>query len=284
MAPATDADEKDPARALARDPEAFQALYQREQAPAAHPEATIAPAPSPAEPARAVPAPAAPAAAPAPPPAAAASEYSDDDDDDDDDGGVEWSPEFLCWTTSRHLRKVFRRKLLDLVNDRNVPEIAWNEDGTGVSFQKGPALDRVLGDRFAAKNEWATFLRQLNEYNFTRSSREGNTVVYENASFTRTSTPAQIATIPRRSATATRQATGTPAVEAPLPEEEDPDPAACRKRKRDATGHFAARKKAGGRVPKQAVPNEHEWAEFRAKRDGAPLHDLLDLFADSDDE
>ena len=57
-----------------------------------------------------------------------------------------------------------------------------------------------------------------------------------------------------------------------------------RKRKRDATGHFAARKKAGGRVPKQAVPNEHEWAEFRAKRDGAPLHDLLDLFADSDDE
>ena len=34
------------------------------------------------------------------------------------------------------------------------------------------------------------------------------------------------------------------------------------KRKRDATGHFAARKKA----------------------DGAPLHDLLDLFADSGDE
>ena len=57
-----------------------------------------------------------------------------------------------------------------------------------------------------------------------------------------------------------------------------------RKRKRDATGHFAARKKAGGRVPKQAVPNEREWAEFRAKRDGAPLHDLLDLFADSGDE
>ena len=56
-----------------------------------------------------------------------------------------------------------------------------------------------------------------------------------------------------------------------------------RKRKRDATGHFAARKKAGGRVPKQAVPNEREWAEFRAKR-GAPLHDLLDLFADSGDE
>ena len=36
----------------------------------------------------------------------------------------------------------------------------------------------------------------------------------------------------------------------------------ARKRKRDATGHFAARKKAAG----------------------APLHDLLDLFADSDDE
>ena len=58
----------------------------------------------------------------------------------------------------------------------------------------------------------------------------------------------------------------------------------ARKRKRDATGHFAARKKAGGRVPKEAVPNEREWAEFRAKRDGAPLHDLLDLFADSGDE
>ena len=81
------------------------------------------------------------------------------------------------------------------------------------------------------------------------------------------------------SAAATGPATGPPAVEAPLPEEEDPDralardPAAFRKRKRDATGHFAARKKAGGRVPKQAVPNEHEWAEFRAKRDGATLHD-----------
>jgi hypothetical protein len=57
-----------------------------------------------------------------------------------------------------------------------------------------------------------------------------------------------------------------------------------RKRKRDATGHFAARKKAGGRVPKQAVPNEREWAEFRAKRDGAPLHDLLGLFAADDEE
>ena len=79
-------------------------------------------------------------------------------------------------------------------------------------------------------------------------------------------------------------ATGAPAVEAPLPEEEDPAPAACRKRKRDATGHFAARKKAGGRVPKEAVPNEREWAEFRAKRDGAPLHELLDLFADDDKE
>ena len=136
-------------------------------------------------------------------------------------------------------------------------------------------MDRVLGDRFAAKNEWTSFLTQLSFYHFTRSSREGNTVVYENASFTRTSTPAQIARIQHRapSATATSQATGAPAVEAPLPEEEDPDPAAYRKRKRDATGHFAARKKAGGRVPKQAVPNEHEWAEFRAKRDGATLHD-----------
>ena len=203
-------------------------------------------------------------------------EEEEEEEDDDDDTPV----------VRRKKKKVttaFLRKLLDLIEDTDVPEIAWDEDGTGVSVQKGPALDRVLGDRFAAKNEWATFLRQLNEYNFTRSSREGKTVVYENASFTRTSTPAQIATIPRRSATATRQATGTPAVEAPLPEEEDPDPAAYRKRKRDATGHFAARKKAGGRVPKQAVPNEREWAEFRAKR-GAPLHDLLDLFADSDDE
>ena len=49
MAPATDADEKDPARALASDPAAFRALYQMERAPAAHPEATIAPAPSPRE-------------------------------------------------------------------------------------------------------------------------------------------------------------------------------------------------------------------------------------------
>ena len=46
---ATDADEKDPARALASDPAAFRALYQMERAPAAHPEATIAPAPSPRE-------------------------------------------------------------------------------------------------------------------------------------------------------------------------------------------------------------------------------------------
>ena len=164
-----------------------------------------------------------------------------------------------------------------------MPEISWDDDGTGVSVQKGPAVDRVLGDRFATTKGWDSLLRQLNWYGFTRSSREGNTVVYENASFTRTSTLAQIATIPRRSATATRQATGAPAVEAPLTEEEDPAPAAFRKRKRDATGHFAARKKAGGRVPKQAVPNEREWAEFRAKR-GAPLHDLLDLFADSGDE
>ena len=211
-------------------------------------------------------------------------DYSEEEEDDDDDTPV----------VRRKKKKVttaFLRKLLDLIEDTDVPEIAWDEDGTGVSLQRGPALDRVLGDRFAAKNEWASFLRQLNLYNFTRSSREGNTVVYENAAFTRTSTPAQIARIQHRapSATATSQATGAPAVEAPLPEEDDPDwalardPAAFRKRKRDATGHFAARKKAGGRVPKQAVPNEREWAEFRAKR-GAPLHDLLDLFADSGDE
>ena len=213
-------------------------------------------------------------------------DYSEEEEEDDDDD----TP--VVRRKKKKVTTAFLRKLLDLIEDTDVPEIAWNEDGTGVSVQKGPALDRVLGDRFAAKNEWASFLRQLNLYNFTRSSREGNTVVYENAAFTRTSTPAQIARIQHRapSATATSQATGAPAVEAPLPEEDDPDwalardPAAFRKRKRDATGHFAARKKAGGRVPKQAVPNEREWAEFRAKRAGAPLHDLLDLFADSGDE
>jgi len=154
-------------------------------------------------------------------------EEEEEEDDDDDDTPVVRRKKKKAAPTA------FLRKLLDLVEDSDVPEIAWNEDGTGVSLQRGPALDRVLGDRFAAKNEWATFLRQLNEYNFTRSSREGNTVVYENASFTRTSTPAQIAQIRRK-----------------------------RKRKRDATGQFAARKKAAG----------------------APLHDLLDLFADDDKE
>ena len=183
-------------------------------------------------------------------------EEEEEEEDDDDDTPVVRRKKKKAAPTA------FLRKLLDLVEDSDVPEIAWNEDGTGVSLQRGPALDRVLGDRFAAKNEWNSFLTQLSFYNFTRSSREGNTVVYENASFTRTSTLAQIATIPRRSATATRQATGAPAVEAPLTEEEDPAPAAFRKRKRDATGQFAARKKAAG----------------------APLHDLLDLFADDDKE
>ena len=154
-------------------------------------------------------------------------EEEEEEEDDDDDTPVVRRKKKKAAPTA------FLRKLLDLVEDSDVPEIAWNEDGTGVSLQRGPALDRVLGDRFAAKNEWATFLRQLNVYNFTRSSREGNTVVYENASFTRTSTPAQIAQIRRK-----------------------------RKRKRDATGQFAARKKAAG----------------------APLHDLLDLFADDDKE
>ena len=127
-------------------------------------------------------------------------EEEEEEDDDDDDTPV----------VRRKKKKVttaFLRKLLDLIEDTDVPEIAWDEDGTGVSVQKGPALDRVLGDRFAAKNEWATFLRQLNEYNFTRSSREGNTVVYENASFTRTSTPAQIAQI-RHKRKRKRDATG----------------------------------------------------------------------------
>ena len=145
-------------------------------------------------------------------------EEEEEEEEDDDDTPV----------VRRKKKKVttaFLRKLLDLIEDTDVPEIAWDEDGTGVSLQRGPALDRVLGDRFAAKNEWASFLRQLNLYNFTRSSREGKTVVYENASFTRTSTPAQIAQIRHK-----------------------------RKRKRDATGHFAARKKAAG----------------------APLHDLDD--------
>ena len=154
-------------------------------------------------------------------------EEEEEEDDDDDDTPVVRRKKKKAAPTA------FLRKLLDLVEDSDVPEIAWNEDGTGVSLQRGPALDRVLGDRFAAKNEWNSFLTQLSFYNFTRSSREGNTVVYENASFTRTSTPAQIAQIRRK-----------------------------RKRKRDATGQFAARKKAAG----------------------APLHDLLDLFADDDKE
>ena len=154
-------------------------------------------------------------------------EEEEEEEDDDDDTPVVRRKKKKAAPTA------FLRKLLDLVEDSDVPEIAWNEDGTGVSLQRGPALDRVLGDRFAAKNEWNSFLTQLSFYNFTRSSREGNTVVYENASFTRTSTPAQIAQIRRK-----------------------------RKRKRDATGQFAARKKAAG----------------------APLHDLLDLFADDDKE
>ena len=154
-------------------------------------------------------------------------EEEEEEEDDDDDTPVVRRKKKKAAPTA------FLRKLLDLVEDSDVPEIAWNEDGTGVSLQRGPALDHVLGDRFAAKNEWNSFLTQLSFYNFTRSSREGNTVVYENASFTRTSTPAQIAQIRRK-----------------------------RKRKRDATGQFAARKKAAG----------------------APLHDLLDLFADDDKE
>ena len=154
-------------------------------------------------------------------------EEEEEEEDDDDDTPVVRRKKKKAAPTA------FLRKLLDLVEDSDVPEIACNEDGTGVSLQRGPALDRVLGDRFAAKNEWNSFLTQLSFYNFTRSSREGNTVVYENASFTRTSTPAQIAQIRRK-----------------------------RKRKRDATGQFAARKKAAG----------------------APLHDLLDLFADDDKE
>ena len=303
---------------------------------AALPEA--APAPSPTE------EPAGDAAVPD----AAGSEYSDDDDDDDeveeeDDGG-EWSPDTPVVQQKKKKKKkaqlkaqlstapsaaAFPRKLLDLVEDTDVPEISWDDDGTGVSVQKGPAVDRVLGDRFATTKGWDSLLRQLNWYGFTRSSREGNTVVYENAAFTRTSTPAQIADDPStadeeaaatqsslpaawqkaglterpRDPHSARQATGTPAVEAPLYQREraaaaptivpgataDVNPkqsgrimkrrqarlkfatmdkvsqaradhaheSRCRrarKRKRDATGHFAARKKAAG----------------------APLHDLDD--------
>ena len=301
---------------------------------AALPEA--APAPSPTE------EPAGDAAAPD----AAGSEYSDDDDDDDeveeeDDGG-EWSPDtpvvqqkkkkkaqLKAQLSTAPSAAAFPRKLLDLVEDTDVPEISWDDDGTGVSVQKGPAVDRVLGDRFATTKGWDSLLRQLNWYGFTRSSREGNTVVYENAAFTRTSTPAQIADDPStadeeaaatqsalpaawqkaglterpRDPHSARQATGTPAVEAPLYQRErapaaptivpgataDVNPkqsgrimkrrqarlkfatmdkvsqaradhaheSRCRrarKRKRDATGHFAARKKAAG----------------------APLHDLDD--------
>ena len=309
---------------------------------AALPEA--APAPSPTE------EPAGDAAVPD----AAGSEYSDDDDDDDeveeeDDGG-EWSPDtpvvqqkkkkkaqLKAQLSTAPSAAAFPRKLLDLVEDTDVPEISWDDDGTGVSVQKGPAVDRVLGDRFATTKGWDSLLRQLNWYGFTRSSREGNTVVYENAAFTRTSTPAQIADDPStadeeaaatqsslpaawqkaglterpRDPHSARQATGTPAVEAPLYQREraaaaptivpgataDVNPkqsgrimkrrqarlkfatmdkvsqaradhaheSRCRrarKRKRDATGHFAARKKAAG----------------------APLHDLLELFADSGDK
>ena len=48
--------------------------------------------------------------------------------------------------------------------------------------------------------EWSTFIRQLNAYSFTRQSPlcVGRRVVYAHASFTRTSMPEQIATIPRR--------------------------------------------------------------------------------------
>jgi hypothetical protein len=132
------------------------------------------------------------------------SEEEEEEDDDDDDIPVVRRKKKNKAAPSA---TAFLRKLLDLVNDRNVPEIAWNEDGTGVSLQRGPALDRVLGDRFAAKNEWTSFLTQLSFYHFTRSSREGNTVVYENASFTRTSTPAQIAQI-RHKRKRKRDATG----------------------------------------------------------------------------